>query len=43
MAHGVTLVADLRGRSGPGAGWVVLSDPEGKEFCTLRSQAEVNA
>ena len=28
---------------GPGTGWVVLADPEGNEFCILRSQAEVDA
>nr|WP_319805203.1 VOC family protein [Micropruina sp. KQZ13P-5] len=25
---------------GPGTGWVVLADPEGNEFCVLRSDAE---
>lgn len=24
-------------------GWVVLADPEGNEFCILRSQAEADA
>ena len=23
-----------------GRGWIVLTDPEGNEFCILRSQAE---
>jgi catechol 2,3-dioxygenase-like lactoylglutathione lyase family enzyme len=40
LAHGATEVADLRGQWGPGSGWVVLADPEGNEFCILRSQAE---
>ena len=29
-----------RGQYGPGSGWVVLADPEGNEFCILRSEAE---
>ena len=41
LAHGATLVADLRGKYGPGTGWVVLADPEGNEFCVLRSEAEL--
>lgn len=41
LAHGATLVADLRGKYGPGTGWVVLADPEGNEFCILRSEAEL--
>jgi hypothetical protein len=40
LAHGATEVADLRGKCGPGTGWVVLTDPEGNEFCILRSEAE---
>ncbi|HEY0904353.1 MAG TPA: VOC family protein [Marmoricola sp.] len=43
LALGATEVADLRGTDGPGTGWVVLSDPEGNEFCILRSLAEVEA
>ncbi len=35
---GATLVADHR--QPDGSGWVVLGDPEGNEFCVLRSQAE---
>jgi Glyoxalase-like domain len=42
-ALGATEVADHRGKYGPGTGWVVLADPEGNEFCVLRSQAEVDA
>ena len=40
---GATVVADHRGIHGPGSGWVVLADPEGNEFCILRSLAEVAA
>ena len=43
LALGATQVADHRGKYGPGTGWVVLADPEGNEFCILRSQAEVEA
>ena len=43
LAHGATQVADLRGTYGPGTGWVVLADPEGNEFCILRSSAEREA
>jgi hypothetical protein len=42
LEHGATEVADHRGKYGPGTGWVVLADPEGNEFCILRSQAEVD-
>ena len=35
---GATVVDDLRREDG--AGWVVLADPEGNEFCILRSEAE---
>ena len=41
LAHGATIVADLRGHHGPGTGWVVLADPEGNEFCILRSLTEI--
>lgn len=40
---GATLVADLRGKHGLGTGWVVLADPEGNEFCILRSEREVDS
>jgi hypothetical protein len=30
-------------RLADGRGWVVLADPEGNEFCILRSQEEVDA
>lgn len=38
---GAREVSDHRGRYGPGSGWVVFLDPEGNEFCVLRSQAEL--
>lgn len=41
LERGATQVADLRGKYGPETGWVVLADPEGNEFCILRSQAEI--
>jgi hypothetical protein len=41
LVHGATIVGDHRGKYGPGSGWVVLADPEGNEFCILRSLAEV--
>jgi len=40
---GAKYVADHRGIHGPGTGWIVLHDPEGNEFCILRSDAEVEA
>ena len=39
-ATGATEVADHRGQYGPGTGWMILADPEGNEFCILRSDAE---
>jgi catechol 2,3-dioxygenase-like lactoylglutathione lyase family enzyme len=38
---GAAVVADRRNPDG--SGWVVLADPEGNEFCILRSEAEVAA
>ncbi|WP_155371383.1 VOC family protein [Catellatospora vulcania] len=35
---GATMAADHR--NADGTGWAVLADPEGNEFCVLRSQAE---
>jgi Glyoxalase-like domain len=40
VALGATLVHDLRDHHGPGTGWATLADPEGNEFCVLRSEAE---
>ena len=40
LAAGATQVADRRT---PAGGWVVLADPEGNEFCILRSDTEVAA
>jgi len=38
LGIGATQVGDLRRPDG--RGWVVLADPEGNEFCILRSEAE---
>lgn len=40
IALGAPVVLDMRDHYGPGTGWVVLADPEGNEFCILRSQGE---
>ncbi len=40
LAHGATVIDDLRGKYGPGTAWVVLADPEGNEFCILRAESE---
>ncbi|HEV6953354.1 MAG TPA: VOC family protein, partial [Promicromonospora sp.] len=42
-AHGATVVGDHLGIYGPGSGWVTFADPEGNEFCVLRSLEEVAA
>ncbi|PUA82330.1 VOC family protein [Nocardioides currus] len=42
LGLGARQVGDQRGKYGPGTGWVVLADPEGNEFCILRSEAEVS-
>ena len=41
LGLGATVVDDLR--RADGTAWVVLADPEGNEFCILRSEAEVAA
>jgi predicted enzyme related to lactoylglutathione lyase len=38
LGLGATFVADRRNPDG--TGWAVLADPEGNEFCVLRSAAE---
>ncbi len=38
LALGANLVDDRR--DADGTGWAVLTDPEGNEFCVLRSDAE---
>jgi len=43
LSIGATMVDDLSDHYGPGVGWVVLADPEGNEFCILRSIAEYEA
>lgn len=42
-ALGAVQVDDQRDVHGPGTGWVVLADPEGNQFCVLRSQGEIDA
>jgi Glyoxalase-like domain len=41
LALGATVYDDQRRPDG--SGWLVLTDPEGNEFCILRSDAEVDA
>jgi hypothetical protein len=41
LGHGAGQHDDQR--KPDGSGWVVLTDPEGNEFCILRSLAEVHA
>ena len=40
LGMGATVVADHSDIHGPGIGWVTMADPEGNEFCVLRSDAE---
>jgi catechol 2,3-dioxygenase-like lactoylglutathione lyase family enzyme len=37
LALGARVLADHRGIRGPGTGWVTLADPEGNEFCIVRT------
>ena len=39
LAQGARQAEDLR--NADGTGWVVLADPEGNEFCILRSLGEI--
>jgi predicted enzyme related to lactoylglutathione lyase len=39
ITHGATLVADRRHPDS--SGWFTLADPEGNEFCVLRSEREI--
>ncbi len=41
LTYGAEQVADHRGIYGPGSGWVTFADPEGNQFCILRSKAEL--
>ncbi len=41
LDHGARQLGDLRRPDG--GGWVVLADPEGNEFCLLRSEADAGA
>jgi hypothetical protein len=43
LGIGATLVDDLRAKDGSGTGWAVLADPEGNEFCILRSLPEIGS
>ena len=43
LSIGATIVEDHSDHYGPGVGWVTLADPEGNEFCILRSVAEYEA
>jgi hypothetical protein len=43
VALGATQLDDRSNEHGPGIGWVVLADPEGNEFCILRSEEEARA
>ncbi|WP_033349150.1 VOC family protein [Kitasatospora aureofaciens] len=38
LGLGATMVSDMRNPDG--SGWAVLADPEGNEFCVLRSESE---
>ena len=40
LSLGATPLEDHREIRGDGTGWVTLADPEGNEFCVLRSDAE---
>lgn len=40
IGRGAGFVADRRGIHGTGSGWVTLADPEGNQFCVLRSNSE---
>jgi catechol 2,3-dioxygenase-like lactoylglutathione lyase family enzyme len=42
-ALGAVQLDDQRDVHGPGTGWVVFADPEGNQFCVLRSQGEIDA
>lgn len=41
IALGATVVDDRR--TPEGKGWAVLADPEGNEFCIVRTRAEIEA
>ncbi|UPK73003.1 VOC family protein [Nocardioidaceae bacterium SCSIO 66511] len=41
LEYGATELADLRGKYGPGTGWVTMADPEGNQFCVLRSPQQL--
>lgn len=41
LDYGATPVDDHRGKYGPGTGWMILADPEGNQFCVLRSPQQL--
>lgn len=43
LDSGASLVANRRDIHGEGIGWAVFADPEGNQFCVLRSEAERSA
>jgi hypothetical protein len=43
LERNVEMVADHRGIDGPGTGWVSFADPEGNQFCVLRSLQELDS
>jgi hypothetical protein len=43
VSLGASVVEDLGDLHGPGIGWIVMADPEGNEFCILRSLEEAAA
>ena len=40
LEQGAVSVADHRGQHGPGTGWLTMADPEGNQFCVLKSPSE---
>lgn len=43
VSLGARIVNDQGDHHAPGVGWIVLADPEGNEFCILRSRAQIAA
>ena len=41
LEHGALQIADRRGIYGTGSGWVTMADPEGNQFCVLRSPQQL--
>jgi len=38
--QGAAPLVDHRGIHGPNSGWLIMADPEGNQFCVLKSPAE---